>query len=416
MSLRRPATCALLLAACGGSTTSRSDRATAPLEPTARDSAGVAIHEHAADALERAPVITVDSVPLVEFAGSVDDVAGDVSSLSQFGFTSTGDLVAFDGDARQIVVLPADGTARRVFGRSGAGPGELGGYGALVVTTGDTMIFSDGQNDRLAIISPTEGVVRELSLAGGGGGGASQLIGRTNGGTYYFQRWSVGGAPGQQSGLLRQPVTVQTWRGGPDPVTDRFVGGELPIWREVRAVGRGISMMIRDASLTVQPQMRMWGQHLLTASGTRWSLEQRDSAGTPLRSIRINRPARPLTEAVWSSHVEQTLALRLQRDSTIDQATVREQIAAEEHQDSLPVFSRVVVTPNQVAWVEDYRLPGDTGWAATALDLDGRILGRIVEPTGDPPVAFGNDRVAFRTEDEDGIATITVKKVTIPGP
>ena len=73
-----------------------------------------------------------------------------------------------------------------------------------------------------------------------------------------------------------------------------------------------------------------------------------------------------------------------------------------------------MVTPNQVAWLIDYRHAGHAGWAATAFDREGRILGRIVEATGDPPVAIGNDRMAFRTEDDLGIATITVRRIVMP--
>ncbi len=83
----------------------------------------------------------------------------------------------------------------------------------------------------------------------------------------------------------------------------------------------------------------------------------------------------------------------------------------EEHADSLPAYRDVHVTPDGTMWVTDYPVPGDSGWAATAFTTDGRILGRIVSPTGSAPVALGDDRLAFRTEDELGIATITIRRI-----
>ena len=86
----------------------------------------------------------------------------------------------------------------------------------------------------------------------------------------------------------------------------------------------------------------------------------------------------------------------------------------EEHADSLPALGRTLVTPNGTLWVVDYEVPGEDGWAATAFDAEGRIIGRIVESEGAPPVAIGDDRMAFRSEDELGIATITVRRIAWP--
>jgi hypothetical protein len=405
---------ALLLVACGGPAVSGGDRATAPLDPVTRDSAGIAIHEHAADALERAPLITMDSAPLVVQQGSVDDVERDVSSLSQFSFTSTGDLVAFDPEQQQVVVLPANGSAPRRIGRAGEGPGEFGRYGNLRVAAGDTLMFRDGANTRIALLSPTAGHLGELSYAGRSRAGAGQLIGRTSRGEILLQSWQIGAMSRERSGPHRQPVTIQSWNGGTDSLVERFVGGEILMWREVRAEGRSVSVLMRGAAMTVEPQILVWGDDLLVAPATHWVVERREPSGALLGVIRVDRPAAPLTDEVWTGYVDSMVARRMRFDSLADPDVVRSQVAAEQRMDSLPVFASVEITPNRIAWAVDYRLPGDTGWAATALDLDGRILGRIVELTGDPPVAFGNDRVAFRTEDGDGIATITVRKLNFP--
>jgi hypothetical protein len=404
----------LFLLACGGESAEGGDRATAPLEPTTRDSSGVTIHEHPADALERAPLITMDSVPMVVYQGSIDSVEQDVSSLSQFSFTSIGDLVAFDRQGQQVVALPADGSTPRRFGRAGEGPGEFGRYGNLRVAAGDTLVFRDGANTRIALLSPVAGHIREVSFARLSRDGAGQLIGRTSQGEFLLQHWQIGAMAAERSGPHRAPVTIQSWNGSTDSIVDRFVGGEILMWREVRVEDRGVSVLMRSAAMTVEPQIRVWDDALLVAPATQWKVERREPSGALLAVIRVDQPAPPLTDEIWSGYVDSTVAQRMRFDSLADPGVVRSQVAAEQRMDSLPVFSVVEITPNQVVWALDYRLPGDSGWAVTAFDQRGRILGRIAEPTGDPPVAFGNDRLAFRTEDEDGIATITVRRLRLP--
>ncbi|MBP7620255.1 MAG: hypothetical protein KA745_04745, partial [Gemmatimonadales bacterium] len=97
-----------------------------------------------------------------------------------------------------------------------------------------------------------------------------------------------------------------------------------------------------------------------------------------------------------------------------DTAEMRKNMLANEHADSLPLFERTQVTPNGTLWVVDYPIPGADGWAATAFAKDGRILGRLVEAKGAAPLAFGDDRVVFRTEDDLGIGTFTIRRVNFP--
>ena len=93
----------ILVIACGDPGATTSERATAPLEPSTRDSAGVTIHEHPGNALERAPLIVMDSVPLAVIGG--DDEDNDVSSIFTTALLSDGRLAAFDGRAGTLRIF-----------------------------------------------------------------------------------------------------------------------------------------------------------------------------------------------------------------------------------------------------------------------------------------------------------------------
>ena len=410
----RAVLCAVvLLLACtrnpgGGGT----ERATAPLEPTTRDSAGVTIHEHPGDALDRAPLIAFDDAPLAVFAGTADSEEGDVSALTQMRFTRAGDLVGFDRSEQQLVVLPVGGSPWRRFGRKGAGPGEIGRYGELVVLAGDTLAFRDGPNARIAVISPREGILRERALTGRRSG---SLLGRVTSGEYVMQSFAVGGiTPDPQSGPLHQPVEIRTWRGGEDSVISRFIAGQVAMWREFRTIDGGTAMAMYGAELSVEPQLAIWGDAVAISPGPEWRIERRDLSGSLMSVVRIDRLPTQLTDSMWAAHVDTSVAEWVRRDTLANVAEVRERIAARRQDLDVAVIQELVVTPNQVAWLIDYQHAGHDGWAATAFDQDGRILGRIEEAAGDPPMAIGTDRMAFRTEDDLGIATITVRRLVMP--
>ena len=403
------------LLACSGDDTGSSGRATAALEPTTRDSAGITIYEHPADALERAPLIAIDSAPMAVFAGDVDDPAADISTVSQLAFTAAGDLVGYERQSGVVVVLDLATGQRRNIGRQGAGPGELGSVSFLTVVAGDTLLAHDGGNTRIAIIDPGSGIVRTEPLAMVEGGPRPATIGRTASGLMLMMNRSFMIGPGDQNGVRRRPITAVTWRPGSDSVVDRF---EVPgpwMFQEVRDLGGGrISVMARAVELTAAPRIVQWGDGFLVGRGEHWVLERRDTLGALRALIRVNIPAVPVTDELWQRHAEAGYLRLVAERPELDTTDGRAKALAVEHADTLPAYRDIQVTPGGTAWVLDYRTAADSGWAATAIAPDGRILGRITAASGEAPVAFGDDRLAFRTEDEVGIATITVHRIRFP--
>jgi hypothetical protein len=220
--------------------------------------------------------------------------------------------------------------------------------------------------------------------------------------------------PGDQSGVRRRPITAATWRPGSDSVVDRF---EVPgpwMVQQVQTSSRGVAVSARVLALAATPEVMQWGDRFLAARADHWSLDRYDTTGAMRSAVRLEMARQPVTESRWMRHARATHDALLADRPDADTTGRFERILAQEHADTLPAYQAVRVTPSEMAWVLDYRTADQPGWAATALAPDGRILGRLVEPSGDAPVAFGDDRVAFRTEDEVGIATITVHRLQFP--
>ncbi len=74
--------------------------------------------------------------------------------------------------------------------------------------------------------------------------------------------------------------------------------------------------------------------------------------------------------------------------------------------DSLPAYSGFFVSPAKTLWVADGMAPSDTAWDATAIRADGALIGRLHVRGKARPMAFGDDRVVLRFEDEDGVVSL----------
>jgi len=406
--VRRLAPVLLLLACAGGADTDGGARATAPLEPTTRDSAGVTIHEHPADALERAPRITLASDPIQVHVGSVNDEGADVSLIGAWTFVGNGDLVGYDRSKAAVAVFPASGGNRWTVGRQGSGPGEFQFVSAFAVA-GDTAFAWDANVRRVTPILGRQGVLPgERAVPGGDGA----FHGRGPRGDLYFLTTDWAPEAGATTGYKTITLALRRLDPGADSFTTLGPIGTMEIFREIRQSGPGVAMTGRATYYAPMHQVTTWGEWLISSSAAEWRLDALNRDGALASIIRVDVSPVVLTDARWKEILQAEVAAAIQRDSTADPAETQRRLEPD-RRPTLPAFSQVVTTSDGTAWAIDYRTKEQAGWAATAFDREGRILGRIVEASGDPPVAIGNDRMAFRTEDELGIATVTVRRIVM---
>jgi len=190
-------------------------------------------------------------------------------------------------------------------------------------------------------------------------------------------------------------------------------------------------MAIRMKTFESFPSAFAWGGRFVVADPNHFRLEFRDTSGMLQQVLVVGQTRRVVTAKILNDNATQMIAqftgasgmsggfsaVRIAgqaRGGMPDTAEMRKNMLANEHADSLALFDQTQVSPNGTLWVVDYPTPGGDGWAATAFARDGRILGRIVEAKGKAPLAFGDDRVVFRTEDDLGIGTFTIKRIRFP--
>lgn len=418
------------LAACGGG--DRPDTVIGgALDATRSDSAGVELLVHDAAGFASAPSITLDSTPLAVIEGSADDEAADISTITPQLFLPDGRLLGVDRQRQVLVLFAADGGARQEFGRRGSGPGEYGGIGGVLPVGNGAFLVMDFMNGRISFFSPEAGPGRELPISDAMGMGTTQPIGVVNGkillwGTI-FRGTESAELPGIKTSLLDTLTGATTRLFATAPEEDPNEGAP----RVIELPGGGRAMMAMRVSagpmLTAFPSAFAWDDAVVVTDPNRFQFTWHDTAGAVTRILRVHRPRVAVTDKVWQDYISDFIDMVTGRSSgpsglaistmgggAPDTARMRQEMSSQEHADSLPAFDRTRLAPDGTLWVLDYKVPRQSGWAATAIDRNGRILGRIVEPAGEVPLAIGDDRMVFRTEDDLGIATFTVRRIVMP--
>jgi len=401
----------LLIAACAGAPDDTSGGAgsgnTAPLVPTVRDSAGVAIYEHAADAFDRAPRFAMSEKPVTEVKGSDFEVDLSQARTPQLLFDGR---IALFAEGSVLVVGP-DGSLIERIGRDGSGPGEFK-IGQLVPGLADTLLVSDGVNARLSFVVPGRGVVRSRPTPAMGRDDAFDVVGQFTGDGVLYATSGFAQTPD----LAKNPV-IQ-WRVAQlAPGTDSVVHVDSVPGPELR-LREGWPDIVRNTAI---PVSTAWGAEFLVSDARHWVLHHIRHDGKRLGTLRVALPRRAVNaagikaevEAQYTRMVEAAAAGRFEGRPP-DSAALRKSLVEAPRADSLPLIAKALVGPDGVAWIKDggYMFSEQT-WAWTAVKKDGTILGRLVGKGKDPVVAFGADRVLLRSEDEDGFVTFRVHALTV---
>lgn len=385
-------------------------RGSTPLVPKSRDSAGVRILEHTADALDRAPLLSLAPGPIAIIGKN--DTTIDLSKIFSEVLMLRDGSVAFFADGSVQVVAP-DGSRRQRIGRTGAGPQEFRD-GEIARGRGDTILVTDRGNSRIAWVTPAKGVIRTraliLSRPGYSYGPVAQFDHDTliMGIASYFPQFTK---PGNR---VQFPVGLLTGASDSIRVILRLEGGEMATPSAAQSA-RLQEMNVVAVRYPPNPTITDWGKGFLAVRPDHWKLDRFQPNGNLTESVRVPVRRVAVTSQVRDRDVEGTVAMLQQRATLpFDVAGSRARYRDLPYPDSLPSFRDVKTTSGGIAWVRELKLAGDTTWAYTAVALDGRILGRLTG-SGRGPVAFGDDRVVLRDEDSDGIVTWRVMRVNWNG-
>ena len=131
---------------------------------TIRDSAGITITENASDAMARAAVWAIDSVPLLTIGDPGGDAAHQLYRARGAARLSDGRIVVLNAGTSELRFFDANGKHLRTVGRKGEGPGEFRLPFPLLHLPFDTLAVWDSRPQRVTIFSPDGEMVRAFVL------------------------------------------------------------------------------------------------------------------------------------------------------------------------------------------------------------------------------------------------------------
>jgi hypothetical protein len=401
----------LLLAACAGAADDAGNGPatgnTAPLAPVVRDSAGVTIYEHPADAFDRAPRFVMSEKPVTEVKGSEFEM--DLTYVREPLVLRDGRIALYAEGS--VAIIDQQGDLVKRIGRTGEGPGEFRA-GEIAAGLGDTLLVQDSQNSRLSLVVPESGVVRSRPFQGYSRGNAFGAVGQSADGGILLATNGFAYTPD----LTRSPV-VQ-WRSARMPpgsdsiiLVDSVPGPDL-------VLRNGSPDIVMNTPLAVTTA---WGDEFLVSRSGHWVLQRMRLDGSLVARIVVAAPRRATDAAGIKAEVDGRFAQMLEgiargrvEGRAPDTSVVRKRLTEWPRADSLPLIAKAFIGPDGVAWIKDGGyMYAESTWAWTAVQKDGTILGRLVGRGKDPVVAFGANRVMLKSEDDDGFVTFRVHTLAV---
>lgn len=384
------------------------------LAPTSRMQDGVRILEHAADALDRAPRLTLDSIPVAVLGGARADPAFDLTYAAYAALLSDGRVVTLAPVGNRLLAFGADGRGQRALAQRGNGPGDIMAPSYLALIRGDSLVVPDRANQRINWVLADRGIVQQRPLPGSFRAlPVPKVAGMLGDGRFVMHSSGLVQQSVSSDGVERPPTRLVTYNPAD---TSLVVIAELPDLelRRVETRYRGSRRQgVEVLRLTRQAHAVVWDTLVVTGIGDGYSLDLRTGDGRIVSRLQMARPRRAVTEAMREAQRRMEADRFSSRvgEGAVDSQESLRLIREAPYADSLAPYSALHVTPNGTLWVVDEIAPTDSTWSATAFRADGAIIGRLHGRGRPVPMTFGDDRVVLRTEDEDGVVSLRVHRI-----
>jgi hypothetical protein len=383
---------ASVLAACGG------DGSRGPAA-TVTDSAGIEIVTNTGD-ISSLPVLRVDTVPLLSI-GLVDGEAPYLLDGVRHATTlDDGRIAIVNVGTDEVRLFDAEGRYIRTFGRGGDGPGEYR-FPGRVWQLADSIVVVDITSNRITV-QPLDGS-SPRTVPGVPDSRPSIASLFTDRSVILPIEERVFPSPGQSADMSMAYVRVPLDGSAPDTLlvlpngkraTQQFeTGGRVAYVTGPRLFEPLAFAAVLDG-------------RLIGGSAAKPELVVIElDAGTTTRIIRWTGEGHQISDAHLQTYIEERVAESDEPDA------LRSRITGLEHPDSFPRFSVVLGGHGQL-WVQQFRLPGETGpYRWRVHDGGGRLIAVAEVPAGLTLYEVGPDRVLALTTDDFDVQHVVVLPV-----
>lgn len=385
-------------AACGDGTID-------PRTYTVHDSAGVRIIESSAAAWM--PPRIIESEPLLRI-GREDEGPYQFAFLVGGLLLEDGGILAVEAGAQEVRIFDAEGRHTRTLGRRGEGPGEIGGIGAVLAYSADTIAVYDGRLRRTTLFDRHSGSHRTIENRVPGNYG---VFGRVQGGPLLLFSRGSGFRPDLPAGLqwvVSDVVAMDASDGSFQviaqlPQREQLVDSDGNTWTVIP--GRYSIQAVADDGF-------YW------ATPDRYEITFFDAAGVKGRILRRPIEPRPVEQAEVDRHIEALLENVRQREGDAAVPSYRRRYEETSHfGERVPLFGIAFVDRDQRLWVSGPGWPdaeaGLREW--TVFSPEGLLLGELGAPPRLRIVDSRDDLVLGIWTDELDVPHIQVHRIVASG-
>jgi hypothetical protein len=383
---------------------------------TSRDSAGITIIDHPAEALINAPQWTTGA-PTVTIAGSEGDAVV-FSRITSAGRLSDGRIVAVnvEAGASQPILFTKDGKVERLLGRPGGGPGEFQLATIAGILPGDTIVFWDVVGMRLTPMLPDGTPLTSTTITG-----LSPMTSGTPSGRLADGRLVTVAFSAEDSvaggGIFRAPtpvIALDAARRKVDtinevPAAERFMtyetfGGQAVAFPAPVPYGSTSQVIPAGAQLLVTTN-----EHADIASySLPWHLQ---------RIVRFHRARLPVDEIARNAYINYNITeieRRSARLGAMKDVLIRHTREAK-FPDSMGYYSATLLGADSSLWLAEMRPMSDSTPTHLVVGADGHLRARISLPLDARLLWAGAGEVLIILRDEDDVERLELRPIIKAG-
>jgi len=389
----------LITAGCGGGV--------GPIT-TVRDSAGVTIVENRipGDGPRVRPAgaalpWTVSPEPSLVIGAAEGQPYEQFFQIRGAAMVSDGRIAVANAGTREVRVFDSHGAFVGSVGREGDGPGEFRSLLLVGTLPGDSILVYDVSNRRFSVVSPEPAFSRSFRPGTEVGDGSLSPVGVLANGNFVTRGPSPLGGDMTSGTVLRRDRTVLVLdpRGQVKTVLDTVPG--LTTFFESDG---GFRFTV--VPFTSSPPMATSPSQVHVGVETRYEIRTYDTdSGRLVRLIRLDRPARPVTEADIQRRTEAAVGVASSPEAGARLRRSYERIPIPE---MMPYYREIRVDRSGYLWVEDYRADSEEPRVWTVFNPDGAVLGTVTVPHGLAVYEIGEDWILGVTRDDLDIPYVVV--------
>lgn len=308
--------------------------------------------------------------PVLEIASS-DGRGFAFSRISSAKWLPSGEIVAANADAGELLTFDSEGRFLRSVGRNGQGPGEYTWISEFDEWA-DSLIISDSQLQRVTVLDAQANLGRTLSF-GHDLPTAIERVSVAGEGLWAVRGFAAVYPPSEPGSVRRDSVGFGYMR--PDSVTwTRVVVVPGMMTAAATIDGR---WSYRPIAFTPVPLGTTLGMCWVVGSGDSRELSIWTPSGELLRTLAVALPVRETTSEDHSGWVENLI------DGLPEEAAnwQRRFLEALPYADAFPVISDVVVDERGFLWVQEWEAPGGASRHWRVVDpMVGREVARVELP------------------------------------